>query len=272
MKTHAQSFAYTESAVRAPALRAAGRAGRLLCLLLLAFSLSACDVALYSGMTEQDANEIVMVLMNGGIRASKVSGDKGTWNVTVDEALFSRSLDLLAANGLPRSRYQSMGDVFRKDSMVSTPVEEQARLVYALSQELSGTIAQIDGVLAARVHLVLPEIDSFGNKISPSTASVFIKHKAEVDLAPQLNQIRRLVENSVRDLKMEAVSVFLFPSTLPTPMPVPPQSTVFGISVPPGQEGLIRFAIIAVLVVVLGAAAYLVFSRMKRKERAAAEE
>ena len=238
---------------------------RLLSVMVLALLLCGCDVVLYSGMTETDVNEMVMVLNSNGITARKVAGAKGTWDVTVDERMLTRSLDTLAAAGLPRMQYASMGDVFKKEGMVSTPTEEKARLVYATSQELAGTIAQIDGVLAARVHIVLPEQDSFGNKISPSTASVFVKHRSDVDLSEQVSAIKRLVENSVRELKQESVSVFLFPSTMPPPLPVAREAYVLGFAVSPDNAGRIWLALIVgvSLVVSGGVIAALRFRKKK---------
>ncbi len=249
-----------------PAARSRGAAWRVLCLLVLCCMLSACDMALYSGLTEQEANEMIMVLGNSGISAGKKAGGKGTWDVMVEENLMTRSLEVLAANGLPRAVYSSMGEVFKKDSMVSTPTEEQARLVYAISQELAGTIAQIDGVLAARVHIVLPEMDSFGKKISPSKASVFIKHRADTDISSQVGSVRRLVENSVRDLKPESVSVFLFPSTLQQPIRLAPRAYVLGISVPPAYAGAIWLGVIVAFAAVLAGGALFALRRRKARQ------
>lgn len=250
-----------------------GQAGpaRLLSVLVLLCLLCGCQVTLYSGLSEQEANEMLVTLSLNGVSAAKSSAGKGLWNLSVDERYLPRSLDILSSNGLPRQIYQTMGDVFKKDSMVSTPTEEKARLVYAISQELAGTIANIDGVLAARVHLVLPELDNFGNKISPSTASVFIKHRSDVDLTPQVSPIKRLVENSVRDLKYESISVLLFPSVLPPALPVPPETLVFGIAVDPEKATMVRILIILAALALLGggaAAAYM----LRKKKITAVEE
>lgn len=227
---------------------------RLAGLLVLVCLVSACQVTLYSGLSEHEANEMLAVLSTNGVRAAKTSAGKGLWDLSVDERLLPRSLDILAANGLPRDVYKTMGDVFKKDGMVSTPTEEKARLVYAISQELAGTVAAIDGVLAARVHLVLPEMDNFGNKISPSTASVFIKHRSDVDLSAQVTPIKRMVENSVRDLKYESISVFLFPSAATPPPPLAPEVTVLGFAVEPENEALAWFAAAAAILAALAAA------------------
>lgn len=253
-----------------PRARSATVFCRALCLLFLCGLLAACEAAVYSGLTEHEANEMVMVLGGSGIRAVKKAGAKSTWDVLVDENMMARSLEVLAANGLPRAVYRNMGDVFRKDGMVSTPTEERARLVFAISQELAGTIAQIDGVLSARVHIVLPEMDSFGKKISSAKASVFIKHRADTDVASQIGSVRRLVENSVRDLKQDSVSVFLFPSTLQQPVRLPPQDFVLGVGVSPANAGLIRLGVFAALALALAGAALLALRW--RKIRAAGGE
>jgi type III secretion protein J len=49
-----------------------------------------------------------------------------------------------------------MGKVFKREGFVSSPLEERARLVHAMSQEIANTINNIDGVVTARVHLVVP--------------------------------------------------------------------------------------------------------------------
>jgi type III secretion protein J len=244
---------------------------RLLGLLALLCLLCACKTTLYAGLSEVEVNEMLVVLSTNGITAHKRDAGKGLWNLSVEERLLPRSVDILSANGYPRDSYKTMGDVFKKDGMVSTPTEEKARLVYAITQELSGTIATLDGVLAARVHIVLPEVDNFGNKISQSTASVFIKHRADMDLSAQVSPIKRMVENSVRDLKYESISVFLFPSSSPPPLPLPPETTVLGITVEPDNEKM-AWLLVAVLFLALaggigGGAWYF----LKRKKKAAAE-
>lgn len=228
-----------------------------------------CQATLYSGLEERDANEMLSLLRANGVEAGKESAGKGLWNLVVDDAAVARSLELLAGAGLPRARYQSMGDVFRKDGMVSTPTEEQVRLVYALGQELAGTIANIDGVLAARVHIVLPETDGFGKKTSSSSASVFIKHRAEADLTPHISAIKHMVGNSVRDLQYEAVSVFLFPSAAP-PFEAPRTVRLLGLAVAPESASRLRLWLAGALggLGLLGAAGGVVAWRRRRQGRA----
>ena len=129
---------------------------RWLAALVLLLALAGCKVALYSNLKEQEANEIVAALSNEGIGATKTKLEGANWQVEVEEDRLSQALDVLRVQGLPAERYVSMGEVFQKQGLVSTPSEERMRYIYAMSQELSQTLRNIDGVVDARVHVVIP--------------------------------------------------------------------------------------------------------------------
>ena len=154
------------------------RSLRFSALALLMLGLAGCGkVELYGKLTEAQANEMVAVLQNAGIAADKEkSGDNGFAIETAQED-FARAVQTLKAQGYPRDEFASLGTVFKKEGFVSSPLEERARLVYGLSQELSNTVSQIDGVVQARVQLAMPEADPLSDKIKPSSASVFIKYR-----------------------------------------------------------------------------------------------
>ena len=81
----------------------------------------------------------------------------------------------------PKVARATLGDTFRKEGVISTPLEERARYIYALSQELEATLSNIDGVIVARVHVVLPERVAPGEPVQPASASVFIKHDPRLE-------------------------------------------------------------------------------------------
>ena len=180
------------------------------CVVLLA----ACGqhVALFNNMSERDANEVLASLDRAGIGADKQPGKEGAVNLMVAQSDVARAVAHLDREGLPRERRASMGDVFRKEGLISSPLEERARYLWALSQELSETLAQIDGVLTARVHVVLPERSTGGEPGLPSSAAVFVKHRREVDLLPNLPELKRLVASSIPGLSVEKVNVVLMPA------------------------------------------------------------
>lgn len=178
---------------------------------VLALTLSACggSVELLSNMNEREANEVIAALDEAGIKVQKLPGKDGVVNLAVENSAVARAITVLSAEGLPRERRATMGDVFRKEGLISSPLEERARYLWALSQELSETISQIDGVLRARVHVVLPERSSGGEASLPSSAGVFVKHRRGVNLEESVPQIKRLVASSIPGLVVDKVSVVL---------------------------------------------------------------
>lgn len=185
---------------------------RLIFLIIPALLLTACQADLYTKLSESEANEIVALLLRNGVSASRVAAKDGTSTVRVEETSFANAVALLKEAGLPRPKFATMGEVFADTKLVSSPTEERARFIYAVSQELSKTLSEIDGVITARVHLVLPRNDPLREDNKPSSASVFIKHDAAVSIAPLLPQIKTLVTNSIEGLTYEKVSVVFVPS------------------------------------------------------------
>lgn len=169
--------------------------------------LAGCKTDLYSKLSESESNEIISVLAINGIPASRVTAKDGTTTVQIDEAVFGEAVAVLNDAGLPRQKFASMGDVFADTKLVSSPMEERARFIYASSQELSKTLSEIEGVFAARVHIVLPRNDPLQVDARPSSASVFIKHSPEVTMAHLLPQIKTLVTNGIEGLTYDKVSV-----------------------------------------------------------------
>ena len=150
--------------------------------LLLTLMLNGCgeSVELHRQLSEQEANEVIAELADKHIRAQKIPAKDGVV-VRVSAADISRAVRTLEAVGLPKVARTTMGDTFRKEGVISTPLEERARYIYALSQELEATLSNIDGVIVARVHVVLPERVAPGEPVQPASASVFIKHDPRLD-------------------------------------------------------------------------------------------
>lgn len=182
--------------------------------LLVALLLSACEAELYNNLDQRQANEMVATLQQRGIPAQRVAVKGGQYMVVVDKGRFADSIAILKEAGLPKQEFQNMGQVFKKDGLVSSPLQERAQMIFALSQELSRTVSEIDGVLSARVHLVLPENDPLRQQLVPSSASVFIRHRADMSVGNLMPQVKMLVANGVAGLSYDKVSVVLVPVDL----------------------------------------------------------
>jgi len=187
------------------------RRARLAFVLLGALLLSACKAELYNNLDQRQANEIAAALLKHGIPAQRVANKSGQYTVMVDEQRFAESIAILKEAGLPKQEFQTMGQVFKKDGLVASPTQERAQMIFALSQELSRTVSEIDGVLSARVHLVLPENDPLRQNLTPSSASVFIRHRSNMPIGNLVPQVKMLVANGISGLSYDKVSVVLVP-------------------------------------------------------------
>ena len=228
----------------------------VLSLILLLSGCGGSQVTLFTSVSEDDGNEVIAVLINEGIAATKVAGKENMVGVSVGQA----------------DTFNGMGSVFQKSGLISSPVEERARYLYALSQELSGTLSRIDGVLFARVHLVLPEKGSGLDRDTNSSAAVFIKHQKDAEIEILQPQVRRLVANSIPGLTVERVSVVLIPSNLQAKDNTP-WVTVMGVQVNPASAQSLTtmlWTLSGMLLAALAGVAYLVWVYLLRPPRRAA--
>ncbi|WP_439360240.1 type III secretion system inner membrane ring lipoprotein SctJ [Bradyrhizobium sp. DASA03007] len=177
----------------------------------LLLPLIGCKADLYTKIQEREANEMLALLLGKGVDAVRVVAKDGTSTIQVEEKQLAYSIDLLNIEGLPRQSFKNLGEVFKGSGLVASPIEERARYVYALSEELSRTISDIDGVLSARVHVVLPKNDLLRQDATPSSASVFIRHGSSAKLSALLPQIKMLVANSIEGLSYDKVAVVFVP-------------------------------------------------------------
>jgi type III secretion protein J len=226
----------------------------------LVLCIAACggSAELLSDITEDEANDVLAVLIDAGVDAHKTPGKEGMVGVTVDQSQVSKAISLLHAEGLPRERFAKMGEVFRKEGLISSPLEERARYLWALSQELSSTISQIDGVVKARVHVVLPERSSGSDPALPSSAAVFIKHRRQVSMDDAVPQVKRLVANSIPGLAIEKVTVVLVPAasgkrSVEATRAAAAASTVWGFEVSPASAPALQGLLTAMLALLAAA-------------------
>ena len=177
-----------------------------------ALFLAGCDkeTTLHSGLEEQQANLVMAALLDAGITCRKTPGEEGTWNVLCSEAKFAQAVNLLERQGLPREPRQGIGEVFKKTGMISSPSEERIRFMDALAQDIARTISMIEGVVDARVHVVLPENDPFARNALPSSAAVAIRSRWNADITDLVPSVKALVKNAIEGLQYEKIQVTIF--------------------------------------------------------------
>lgn len=197
-------------------------------LLAVVTLLAGCnDEALYSMLDETQANDVQAALLRAEIPARKVAAKDGEhWAVTVGRANIPAAMAALHELGLPRDKKQSIGQVFEKKGFVSSPLEERARYLYALSQELAGTLMEIDGVVSSRVHVALPEERVLEDNPQSASVSVVLVQEPGVDLTPYETDIKAIVTDGIEGLDdVNRVTVKFFSRRKSEPLPVIQQTT-----------------------------------------------
>lgn len=203
---------------------------------------------LLTDISESEANEVVSALANANLDATKRPAKEGLVNVEINASQVPAAIGVLQAEGLPRERHASMGDVFRKEGLISSPLEERARYLWALSQELGTTLSQMDGVLKARVHVVLPERGNGSEPPLPSSAAVFIKQQRGYNLQGTIPQIKQLVSSSIPGLQVDRVAVVLVAAQRPGAAAEPASRAASGVVSLPVAAGSGSGRLIVVLV------------------------
>lgn len=114
----------------------------------------------------------------------------------------------MAAEGLPSGGGVGYEIFDKQNSFGTTAFVQNINQLRALEGELSRTIATVQGVRAARVHLVLPQRELFAKESQPATASVFLTLRGSTSLSrEQIAAIQHLVAASVPQLKPGAISI-----------------------------------------------------------------
>lgn len=181
----------------------------------------ACRTNVLHDLPEAEANRIVSVLQDHGIYAEKEIGDpeQNTWSISVPRDASGRAWSVLEEYKLPRAPERRFADVFGKSKLVVTPKEEQALFLEALQGELSQTVESIDGVIDARVHLVLPERDLAGAFRGQPKASVVVEYLPTPQGQPpiQRNEVQQVVAHAVEGMAPTDVAVVLKPASIAAP-------------------------------------------------------
>ena len=159
---------------------------------------------LYASLPEAEKARVVDALKNAGY---DVSIDPSTGDVLVPTNDYHQSRMTLAAQGLPASipdGYSAVADI----PIGSSRSVENIRLKQSQEIELARSIGEIQSVIAARVHLAIPEKSVFARTSMAPTASVFVQLNEGRTLSrQQVNAIIHLVSSSVPSLAKSDVTV-----------------------------------------------------------------
>lgn len=158
---------------------------------------------LFASLPESDKAAVAEALT----AASIPNAIDGAGSLTVAEDDYHKARMLLAGQGLPKAAPGGYALLDQLPMGVSRAVEGE-RLRQARETELARSIAEIETVAEARVHLATPEATVFVRDKAEPSASVIVKLQPGRTLSDaQVRSIVNLVASSVPGMKAEAVTI-----------------------------------------------------------------
>jgi flagellar M-ring protein FliF len=158
---------------------------------------------LFTDLTYEDSAAIVKELERQAV-PYELRNDGNIVMVPKDRV--ARLRMALAADSLPKGGGIGYEIFDKSDALGTTSFVQNVNNLRALEGELARTIRALDSVVAARVHLVMPERPLFSrDKVEPS-ASIVLKVRGTLE-PQQVRAIRHLVASAVNGLKPQRVSI-----------------------------------------------------------------
>ncbi len=170
---------------------------------LLARATSAMPMTtLYANLDPDVAAEITAELDAQGVPYDLQAGGRVIQVPSAD--VHQVRLDL-AAQDLPSG--SGGWEVFENQGITASAFQEDVAYQRAMEGELAQTIASIDTVRSANVHLVMPESDLFAADDMHASASVLVDTGSQTLSAMQVQAVINLVASSIEGLTADQVSL-----------------------------------------------------------------
>lgn len=158
---------------------------------------------LYVGLDRDDVNRIGIALSDAGIAFDV---DNTGTTVLVEAGQTSRARMILAEKGLPASAGSGYELFDNLGSLGLTSFMQEVTRVRALEGEIARSIQSINGIKAARVHIVMADRTGFRDRDRKPTASVLIR-TSELEIGRTALAIRHLVAAAIPGLASDDVTV-----------------------------------------------------------------
>lgn len=161
---------------------------------------------LFANLSSDDAASVTQRLKDDKIPYELSTIGNGTTIRVPSENVYEERVQI-AGSGIMKGGGTGY-ELFDRTNFGMTEFQEKLGKTRATEGELQRTIAGLDPVQAARVHIATPDSALYSSTQAPTTASVAIKTKAGATLSPQeVKGITLLVANAVENLKPENVTI-----------------------------------------------------------------
>src|SRR3954447_20935736 len=175
----------------------------LVAIMLMKMATSPSYSTIASGIDPAQTGKMTAALDTKGIKWKLVNNGTG---IAVDSGQTASARVALAEQGLPQNG-QAGFELFDKQKLGASNLQQQVTYQRALEGELAQTIQQVQGVTSASVNLVLPDTQLFDDQKDQSRASVLLTTNG-VALDPgAVRGIAQLVVGGVKGLSLSNVSI-----------------------------------------------------------------
>jgi len=160
---------------------------------------------LYGNLSEMDASQVINQLEQSNT-PFKYDAASGVISVAAEDIHEVRIR--MASSGLPNSSDRGFSMLYQDQGIGTSAFMESARFNQALAEELQRSIASLDIISGARVHLAIPPKSAFIRNRSEANASVVVNLTQGRNLSEeQVAGIVYLVASSVPDLDPDNVTL-----------------------------------------------------------------
>ncbi|MCG8314863.1 MAG: flagellar M-ring protein FliF [Pseudomonadales bacterium] len=160
---------------------------------------------LYTDISHLEAGQVAELLEQEQIRY-KI--DTGTGMLLVDSTRIHDARIKLAQEGFPTGKTMGYELLDKEQAFGTSQFMEKARYYRSLEGELARTIASMNRVRNARVHLAVPKRSVFVNDTRRPSASVFLElYNGQSLQKPQVAAIVHMVASSIPELRESDVTV-----------------------------------------------------------------
>lgn len=161
---------------------------------------------LFSGLTEQEATEVMAKLQTSGVDYHY----QPDGSVTVPTEVVDKTRATLAVEGFPKNGF-TYGTYLDNTNLMSTEADKKSLQVYEMQDRLQATIRLLDGVKDAVVQISPGETRKYvldNTEPTKPTASVMVvMHDGSTPSAQQVAGIQRMVAKSVTNMAMGDVAI-----------------------------------------------------------------
>src|ERR671936_1451935 len=175
----------------------------IVAILLMKMATSPSYSTIATGIDPAQTGKMTAALDQKGIKWKLVNNGTG---IAVDAGQTATARVALAEQGLPQNG-QAGFELFDKQKLGASNLQQQVTYQRALEGELSQTIGQVQGVTGAQVNLVLPQEQLFSDQNSTAKASVLLNTGGQALDPNSVRGIAQLVAGGGQGPSLQNVSI-----------------------------------------------------------------